>query len=589
MEIFYRQEIKHNEALKEVLKKRLLQSSIGRLIAFAFILFFIYKWAETGETLFIPAAIIAIVLFFYLIRLSADLTTRKKFTENLIKLYDNEINLMHSKSGFFDEGAAFDNLVHYNADLDVFGKYSLFHLLNRTTTFNGRAYLANALASPKINKEEILEWQNAVKVASKQTIACNELTATGLLNEEPESMNEFDTWLQLPVKVLNKKIILPLLWVFPVASVSSLLIYLSSGNYIYLLLIVITAWGILSVFLKYINHQHLLLTKKVDELKQYAGILSKFTALEEEGSLLIKKLKTEAAAAEKAVAGLSKLASMADHRNNLLVNLFLNSLFLYDLIIVRRLEKWKAAHKERFSSWQMLLNEIEYLVSLAAFARNNPSYQYPQIEEGAIHLNATSLGHPLISDKEMVYNTVQMNKEKVWIITGSNMAGKTTFLRTIGINVILAQNGAPVCADSMSLTPMYILSSVRVQDSLHEQTSYFMAELKRLLFIIQELKKGRPSLVMVDEILRGTNSDDKTYGSAQFIKQLLKYDCLGLIATHDLALCSLEDEYPGLIANYSFESLIENGTLSFDYVLRKGIATNKNASFLMEKMGIISS
>ena len=167
------------------------------------------------------------------------------------------------------------------------------------------------------------------------------------------------------------------------------------------------------------------------------------------------------------------------------------------------------------------------------------------------------------------------------------MSGKTTFLRTIGVNLLLAQCGAPVCATSFSFSPMKLLSSIRISDSLQENTSYFMAELKRLQQIIIELETNEPALVLIDEILRGTNSEDKTHGSEQFIRRLLQYQCVCLFATHDLTLGKLEDEMPALISNYCFESTIKDDELYFDYTLQKGIAKNKNASFLMEKMDII--
>jgi DNA mismatch repair ATPase MutS len=167
------------------------------------------------------------------------------------------------------------------------------------------------------------------------------------------------------------------------------------------------------------------------------------------------------------------------------------------------------------------------------------------------------------------------------------MSGKTTFLRTVGVNLLLAQCGSPVCAAAFSFTPMQLLTSLRISDSLQEQTSYFMAELKKLQQIVASLETGSPTLVLIDEILRGTNSEDKTYGSEHFARKLLGYRCLTFFATHDLALGALETELPGRVANYCFESVIEQGDLRFDYRLQRGIARNKNASFLMKKMGII--
>jgi DNA mismatch repair ATPase MutS len=199
------------------------------------------------------------------------------------------------------------------------------------------------------------------------------------------------------------------------------------------------------------------------------------------------------------------------------------------------------------------------------------------------------MAHPLIPAEGRVANDCSFGEnEKLVLVTGSNMSGKTTFLRTLGINLVLAQCGAPVCATAFSFTPMVIRGSIRVSDSLQEQTSYFMAELKRLQQIIHFLQQQTtPVLILIDEILRGTNSEDKTYGSEQFIKKLIRYRCLTLFATHDLTLSRLEEDLPGQVSNYCFESTIRNGELLFDYTLQRGVAKNKNASFLMEKMEII--
>jgi DNA mismatch repair ATPase MutS len=207
---------------------------------------------------------------------------------------------------------------------------------------------------------------------------------------------------------------------------------------------------------------------------------------------------------------------------------------------------------------------------------------------GDLHITATQLSHPLIPAKQRVPNDFTIgNKEKLILVTGSNMSGKTTFLRTTGVNLLLAQCGAPVCAAAFSFTPMQLLTSLRVSDSLQEQTSYFMAELKKLQQIIHSLQDGGPALVLIDEILRGTNSEDKTYGSEQFIRKLLLYPCLSLFATHDLSLGKMEEEKAGLISNYCFESIIEDDELHFNYKLQQGVARNRNASFLMKKMEII--
>ncbi|MBO9636372.1 MAG: DNA mismatch repair protein MutS, partial [Chitinophagaceae bacterium] len=220
---------------------------------------------------------------------------------------------------------------------------------------------------------------------------------------------------------------------------------------------------------------------------------------------------------------------------------------------------------------------------------NNPDFHCPTVQSDKMVIAATALAHPLIPAGERVANDFTIGEaEQLMLVTGSNMSGKTTFLRTIGVNLLLAQCGAPVCANSFAFMPMNILSSIRVSDSLQEHTSYFMAELKQLQQIIRFLQHSpSPSLILIDEILRGTNSEDKTHGSDQFIRKLLQYRCLTLFATHDLALSVLENELPGKLSNYCFESIIRDGELIFDYTLQRGVAKNKNASFLMKKMAII--
>jgi DNA mismatch repair ATPase MutS len=267
----------------------------------------------------------------------------------------------------------------------------------------------------------------------------------------------------------------------------------------------------------------------------------------------------------------------------------MNSFFMYDIQCLWALEGWKHRHKDRFNEWSQCVGMIETLNSLGTFAFNNPAYQYPAVNIDAPSIAATRLAHPLIAAEARVANDCSFGiDEKLVLVTGSNMSGKTTFLRTLGVNLILGQCGAPVCAASFSFTPMVIRSSIRISDSLQEQTSYFMAELKRLQQIIHYLQQQSvPVLILIDEILRGTNSEDKTYGSEQFIKKLLHYNCLTLFATHDLMLSRLEEELPGKVSNYCFESTIRNGELLFDYTLQRGVAKNKNASFLMQKMEII--
>ena len=217
-----------------------------------------------------------------------------------------------------------------------------------------------------------------------------------------------------------------------------------------------------------------------------------------------------------------------------------------------------------------------------------PAFVYRVSVDNDLIIEAKDLAHPLIHPGERIANDLELGRSgKLALVTGSNMSGKTTFLRTVGINLLLAQCGAPVCAASFLFKPMHLLTAIRISDSLQLHTSYFMAELKRLQSIIRYLETGAPALVLVDEILRGTNSDDKSHGSEEFIKKIISFNCVTLFATHDLTLSVMEQNFPGIVSNYCFESTIVNEELYFDYRLQPGVAKNKNASFLMKKMDII--
>ncbi|MGZ5134880.1 MAG: MutS-related protein, partial [Flavitalea sp.] len=359
-------------------------------------------------------------------------------------------------------------------------------------------------------------------------------------------------------------------------------------NYIPLGLTIAASWTCIGIFSKYISNQHVLLGKKQAILDQYASILEEFSEIQEGTSSLLKNLQSDSSDACSAIDKLSRLSGLLDQRMNLVVNIFLNSFLVYDLHCLFALEKWKSINKQFFDKWILCVGNIEALNSLATFAYNNPEYCQPVVFEQGLRLDCKSIAHPLIPAGERIANDLELGRTgKLALITGSNMSGKTTFLRTVGINLLLAQCGAPVCATQFSFTPMQLLTAIRISDSLQLHTSYFMAELKRLKNIIQHLQTGNPSLVLVDEILRGTNSDDKSHGSEEFIKKIITFNCLTLFATHDLSLSTLENDFPGIITNYCFESTIVNGELSFDYKLQHGIAKNKNASFLMKKMEII--
>ncbi len=588
---YYQERI--TEFTKELqgLQKRSLLVSTGRLISFIITVIAAYYWFRYHSGPGLVAGTIFLVLFIVLVRIALTLRDQKALASKMLFINTNEAAVLQQQPNGFSDGQGFGADSVYTADLDIFGPGSIFHLLNRTTTSHGTHSLAKALQQPLLSKQEIEAQQQAVKVLSTQTALRQLITANGLLQEEKEgTLHDILSWLKMPAVLVHRSWVRYLRILLPAYNVIAIIFYLYSDNYAPLLPGILLSWTIIGMFAKRIHQQHQLLGRKQAILTQYASILRLFTQAEAGESQVLQQQQIKAREAHKAISRLSALAGYFDQRLNLLVNIFLNSIFMYDIQCLWGLEGWKARNSRHFQEWIDCVGGIEQLVSLSTFAFNNPGNRYPVVQAGQPVIRTTGLAHPLIEPAERVPNDFTMGKEeRLVLVTGSNMSGKTTFLRTVGVNLVLAQCGAPVCAESFHFTPMQILSSIRVSDSLQEHTSYFMAELKRLQQIVRFLQQEDqpPALILIDEILRGTNSEDKTHGSEQFIKKLLQYRCLTMFATHDLALSRLETELPGQLSNYCFESIIRQGELIFDYRLQRGVAKNKNASFLMEKMEII--
>ncbi|MBS1752261.1 MAG: hypothetical protein JST63_20360 [Bacteroidetes bacterium] len=589
---FYEEKIRFYQKAIKALKAKISFFGLLRVAVFAVFAFLVYFAVVKDSYLLGVLAVMVLVGFVALVKYAIRLNERRALLKELLFVNENEREMLKGALNRFEDGKSFAGGNNYYDDLDIFGSRSLYHLLNRCSTSHGRERLADVLKQPLFSKEEIEQRQAAVSQFAPQADIRQMITAYGLLHKETEgNLHSVGQWLESGEQLHKNRMLQAARWVLPLYNIPCLLVYIATGNFIYLLAGVALGWLITGRYAKYIHKQHQLIGKKQEVLDQYAGILKVYTGVDAGRAQWLLQLQQAAGSAYKSIGSLAKLSSFFDQRLNLLVNLFLNSILLYDLHCIIALEQWKAKHKKDFHLWLYVVGDIECLNALSSLSFNNPSFVFPRIaEENKIIIKTRELGHPLIPENERISNDFDPGEStKLLLVTGSNMSGKTTFLRTLGVNLVLAQCGAPVCAASFECSIMNILTSIRVSDSLQEHTSYFMAELKRLQFIIEELKQGKTALVLIDEILRGTNSEDKTYGSEQYITQLIKYNSLTLFATHDLALSALEEKHHGIIKNYCFESDIRNDTLFFDYKLRAGVAKNKNASFLMKQMGIIGN
>ncbi len=565
--------------------------SASRLISFLLIVVFsILAFSGSGYYWLIAGAML--IAFIVLFILHERMLKKQRFNKTLVLVLEQELEACKGNILSFDGGAELNDPTHmYATDLDIFGNHSLFQALNRTTSSLAKSTLSAWLLNPLHEKKEILLRQEAVKELSSLPDWRLHLRTHGLLaGESPKDLDSLFDWLKLKPLFSGSGFKLAI-WLIPVLSVTSIVL-LSAGvlTYQFFLLYLLMVLGFSGIYTKRINHRHMMFSRKVELLDKYAV---RFRMVEDTPfkSVLMQKhqqsLRKNSQTASDSIRKLGHITASLDTRLNLLAGFVLNFLMLWDIRQMHRLEQWQQTHQNLAPVWFNTLAQMETLASMGAFTYANPEFIFPTIDETKFSIVAENAGHPLIPSLGRVDNTIQVIGEGNFnIITGANMAGKSTYLRTIGVNMVLALSGAPVCAQSFTCYPAPIFTSLRTTDSLSSNTSYFYAELLRLKALIDRLNSGEKLFILLDEILKGTNSADKQAGSKALLTQLIGLNASGFIATHDLELGSLATTFPERVRNYHFESEINGNELFFDYKLKPGIAQNMNATFLMQRMGI---
>jgi len=537
-------------------------------------------------------AILFLVIFIVLVILHEKSTGRQKFNDSCIAALNHETEALNGQYSSFDGGGEFIDPDHiYTTDLDFFGNGSLFQALNRTATLSGKNRLASWLKTPLHNRQEIVSRQAAVAELAKMPEWRIYLRSHGMAaGEEKKDLELLYNWLASeplfrPAFFRVAQVLIPLA---SFAATTFFIVGMISAQ-LFLLYLVIPL-TITGFHTKAINRRHAMLSKKVDLLQKYS---IRFRMIEDAGFTsefmtgLVKKLKSGSLPASYGIRKLGKITASLDTRLNILAGFVLNVYLLWDIRQMRRLEQWQEEHRDSLPLWFGVLADTESIASLGAFAYANPRFVFPDIVTDRFVIHAENAGHPLIPARHRENNPISVTHHGHFnIVTGANMAGKSTYLRTIGVNMILALTGAPVCATGFYCYPAPVYTSLRTTDSLSSNQSYFYAELLRLKDLIDRLNRGEELFVLLDEILKGTNSADKQAGSRALLTQLIGLGAAGFIATHDLELGNLEKSFPGDIWNYSFEAEITGDELYFDYKLKQGIARNMNATFLMKKMGI---
>ncbi len=577
------------------LRKPLLWIPWLRLLLFVGTGVSIYYSFRFPGPLFVVVSVLSFIGFLIAGFVDGDFKKRIKRFENLIRINELEILAIGGNYAGFDPGNRFVDQDHpYTHDLDIFGEGSLFQYVNRTSTIFGSERLADYFSNAFHFSDKILERQQAIaeltdKIEFRQQFQL-------IFHEQDTSRNDLaamNDWLQGRENTKWLNLIKVVSFVLPLITLSILLLSVA-GKLPYQIPVIMVTMQMFIVFAFSRKTQlvHQAVTSQVKILKKYALALSLIEEISFTADLNIKlqnNLRHDPYTKPgRIIKRFSNLLNMMDSNLNLLVSVIMNGLFMFNIHVMMAVERWRLTYRELVPVWFDVLAEIDALSSLGTFAFNNPQYIYPVPVSEGFQFVAEKIGHPLIPTETRVVNDIEISGwNQFRIITGANMSGKSTFLRTVGINLLLAMTGAPVCGKRLIFYPIEIHSSIRTNDSLTKRESYFYAELKRLKEIIAELESGNQKLILLDEILKGTNSSDKQTGSIALIKQLMKYKLAGLFATHDLALGDLINHYPDNIRNLCFEIHISGDKMEIDYKLSPGVCRNLNASFLMKNMGII--
>jgi hypothetical protein len=586
------------------LDEDLKRLSLFRLAVFVFSAILIVVLAN--ERMVVPVLILAslfVVGFGLLVKHYNEVDDLKRHTTFLKEINEGEILRQENKLSGFPTAQTFIDRDHpYVSDLDIFGQHSLFQLINRTTTKSGHSLLAEWLAAPA-SRDVILERQQAVAELSAKLEWRQEFQAAGMhFGHTKSDYNKLLAWIEKPIQVLPRRsryliAIIPLSIVSTWAAINFFIQFLMLGNFEGIIPLAIISL-VNSLVLKTVKPVAEEITENILHnikiLKGYQSLIAKIES-GKFNSAILQKLQSALSHSSFSAAGeinaLKKTLEVFQLRgrkrelNHFFYSAF-NVLWFLDVYLIILTEKWKRKNGSNLKTWASAVSEFEVLSSLAGFHHSNPSFAFPEIKEESYIIRFEMLGHPLISPEKRVCNDFSLiGRGKITMITGSNMAGKSTFLRTVGVNMVLALMGAPCCAKSGQVSNMQVFSSMRTQDNLEEGVSSFYAELKRVEQLLKLIESGRAIFFLLDEMFKGTNSKDRHKGGFSLIKQLEELNAFGIISTHDLELARLAGSH-GIVANFSFSSQIQDDELIFNYALSDGICRDFNASELMKKSGI---
>lgn len=549
-----------------------------------------YLYTQNKINLIFITTIFFIGIFLVLVYYHNAMLENKKRLDLIVDINKKGLKRISGEfKSFADNGEEYLNDEHsFINDLDVFGNNSIFQYINTTATKGGRKTLVQLLNRDKIlNREEIKERQQSIKeLGEKVTWRQKLIIESGLKKAKDIDLNLLYEWSKR--KESSSPLRISIACTFILVTIFS--IYLAVRGIIpesFIILDLMVNFVVVKILSKGMATELELFENMKNTIYGYSKILALIEDEEFESLYLRRltnKLKNESHSCKDEMKKISNILDWAGNSAHNAYYLLLNVIIFSDVFLMKKLENWRERNGKNLEKWFEVMHEIDALCSISNLSFDNSDWIYPTILNKN-EIVGVNIGHPLLGERA-IRNTFALSDEnKVALITGSNMSGKSTFLRTLGVNLVLAYIGAPVCAENFSCGIMNIYTCMRTKDNLEESISSFYAEILRIKLLIEACKRGEQVFFLLDEIFKGTNSKDRHIGATVLIKQLIENGGVGLVSTHDLELCDLENENKSII-NYNFREFYKNDKIKFDYILRKGKSKTQNAIHLMRLAGI---
>ena len=547
-------------------------------------------WLSFKQHVFSPWwVLLPVIAFISLMPYHSRILRLRDLAQRAVAFYQSGLARIEDRwKGTGQTGERFSDPHHvYASDLDLFGPGSLFELLSIARTRMGEETLAKWLLASS-TPDEIAERHASVRELREQLDLREDLAVLGAdasVGVHPELLLR---WAEAP-RQMKPEWIRYLGLVLSICAIAGVVAWGYAGMLAPITLI-LAAESILRYRLRHSIEEVLLSSGHAfRDLGLLSGVLARVKRHDFSSPQLKQlqgELSSKGVSSSRAIARLKTIIDFSDSRKNIIVGV-LDVPLMYSVQVAFAAERWRRAHGHAVSSWLRAIGEIEALISLGTYSYEHPSDPFPEFVQGAACFDAAELGHPLIPAAKCIRNNVRLLDDiRVLLVSGSNMSGKSTLLRTVGINAVLAMAGAPVRAQALRLTPLRVGASIRINDSLQEGSSRFYAEITRLRELFDLAGGDPPLLFLLDELLQGTNSNDRRIGAEGVLCAFLNRGAIGLVSTHDLALARIGGSLNGQLHNVHFQEEFENGRMSFDYKLRDGVVTKSNGLALMRSIGL---